>query len=45
MFNRLADGKDVLAAAQDSGELPSGAGLRPSPPGSPPESQINVAGH
>lgn len=37
-----AEGKD--AAAPDSGELPSGSGLRPPPPASSPESQVNVAG-
>jgi DNA replication protein DnaC len=36
-----AEGKD--AAAPDSGELPSGSGLRPPPPASSPESQVNVA--
>jgi DNA replication protein DnaC len=38
-----ADGKDVPAAARDSGEPPSGSGLRPSPPASSPESPVNVA--
>jgi hypothetical protein len=38
-----ADGKDVPTATPDSGELPSGSGLRPAPPGSSPESQANVA--
>ena len=38
-----ADGKDVPTATPDSGELPSGSGLRPAPPASSPESQINVA--
>jgi DNA replication protein DnaC len=38
-----ADGKDVPAAAPDSGEPPSGSGLRPSPPASSPESPVNVA--
>jgi DNA replication protein DnaC len=37
-----ADGKDVPAAAPDSGEPPSGSGLRPSPPASSPESPVNV---
>jgi DNA replication protein DnaC len=39
-----ADGKEAAAAAPDSREPPSGSGLRPSPPGSSPESQVNVAG-
>ena len=39
-----ADGKDVPTAdAPDSGDLPSGFGLRPSPPGRSPESKVNVA--
>jgi DNA replication protein DnaC len=38
-----ADGKDVPAAAPDSGEPPSGSGLRPSPPANSPESPVNVA--
>ena len=38
-----ADGKETAAAAPDSGEPPSGSGLRPSPPASSPESQVNVA--
>ena len=38
-----ADGKDVPAAAPDSGEPPSGSGPRPSPPASSPESPVNVA--
>ena len=38
-----ADGKEAAAAAQDSGEPPSGSGLRPSPSASSPESQVNVA--
>lgn len=37
-----ADGKDV-ATASDSNELSSGFGLRPSPPASSPEYQVNVA--
>jgi DNA replication protein DnaC len=38
-----ADGKEAAAAAPDSGEPPSGSGLRPSPPASSPESPVNVA--
>jgi DNA replication protein DnaC len=38
-----ADGKEAAAAAPDSGEPPSGSGLRPSPSASSPESQVNVA--
>ena len=38
-----ADGKEAPAAAPDSGEPPSGSGLRPSPPASSPESPVNVA--
>lgn len=37
-----ADGKDTAVAAPDSGEPSSGSGLRPSPPASSPESQVNV---
>lgn len=38
-----ADGKEAAAAAPDSGEPPSGSGLRPSPSASSLESQVNVA--
>jgi len=38
-----ADGKEAAAAAPDSGEPPSGSGLRPSPSASSSESQVNVA--
>src|SRR5690349_4565424 len=38
-----ADGKETAAAAPDSGEPPSGSGLRPSPPASSSESRVNVA--
>jgi DNA replication protein DnaC len=38
-----ADGKDTNAAAPDSGEPSSGSGLRPSPPASSPEFQVDVA--
>jgi DNA replication protein DnaC len=36
-----ADGKEI-ATASDSNELPSGFGLRPSPPARSPESPVNV---
>ena len=38
-----ADGKEAAAAAPDSGEPPSGSGLRPSPSASSSESPVNVA--
>ena len=39
-----ADGREApTPVAPDSGELPSGSGLRPSPPANSPESQVNVA--
>ena len=38
-----ADGKEAAAAAPDSGEPPSGSGLRPSPSASSSQSQVNVA--
>jgi len=38
-----SDGKATAAAAPDSGEPPSGSGLRPSPSASSSESQVNVA--
>jgi hypothetical protein len=38
-----ADGKATAAAAPDSGEPPSGSGLRPSPSASSPESPVDVA--
>jgi DNA replication protein DnaC len=37
------DGKEAAATGPDSREPPSGSGLRPSPPASSPESQVNVA--
>jgi hypothetical protein len=39
----LGSHTDGSNAAADSGELPSGSGLRPSPPASSPESQAIVA--
>jgi DNA replication protein DnaC len=38
-----ADAKEAVVATPDSGEPPSGFGLRPSPPASSPESHVNVA--
>ena len=38
-----ADGKEAAVATPDSGEPPSGFGLRPSPPASSPESHVDVA--
>ena len=38
-----ADAKETAATGPDSREPPSGSGLRPSPPASSPESQVNVA--